>query len=122
MMIIVDPGRAEKFTTPDGDPFMARGHMSMLRLLTPDATGGTSVSLVTFPPKTRLSYHTHTGEQILYVTEGKGILATRNKEYTVTPGMVVFIPPGEDHWHGATDDSSFTHLAIHRGESKVSPP
>jgi quercetin dioxygenase-like cupin family protein len=119
-MKIVNPADAEIFKTPDGDPFMARGHMSMLRLLNAADSGGTSVGLVTFPPGTRLAWHTHTGEQILYVTEGKGILATRYKEYVVTPGMIVFIPPGEDHWHGATDDSSFTHLAVHRGESKVS--
>lgn len=30
----------------------------------------------------------------------------------VTPGMVIFVSPGEAHWHGATKDSSFAHLSI----------
>lgn len=119
-MKIVKPGEVETFNTPDGDPFMAKGRMSMLRLLDAGETGGVGAGLVTFPPGARLSFHTHTGEQILYITEGKGIIATRDKEYPVSAGMLVFIPPGEDHWHGAADDSSFTHLAVHRGESRVS--
>jgi quercetin dioxygenase-like cupin family protein len=31
---------------------------------------------------------------------------------TVTPGMAVYIPAGEKHWHGATKKSSFSHLSI----------
>src|SRR3972149_336010 len=120
-MKIVDPQTVDAFNTPDNAPFMARGHMSMLRLLNAPESGGTGVGLVTFPPGARLSWHTHTGEQILYITEGKGILATRDKEFVVTKGMLVFIPPGEDHWHGAADDASFTHLAVHRGLSKARP-
>ncbi len=67
---------------------------------------------VQFEPGARNKFHTHSGEQILYVTEGKGIIATREKEYIVTPGTVIFVPPGEVHWHGATKDSSFAHLSI----------
>ena len=77
-------------------------------------TGGFGILLVTFNPGARLNFHTHTFEQILYVTEGKGIVATKQEEQTVTPGTVIFIAPGEVHWHGATEDSSFTHIAIQR--------
>lgn len=70
------------------------------------------VGLITFTPGSRNKFHTHGGEQIIYVTEGKGILATKDKEYIVTPGTLVYIPPGEAHYHGATKDSSFTHIAI----------
>jgi len=57
-------------------------------------------------------FHTHTFDQVLYVTEGKGIVATEDKEVTVTPGTIIFIPAGEKHWHGATRDSGFSHIAI----------
>ena len=67
---------------------------------------------VQFDPGARNKFHTHSVGQILYVTEGKGIVATREKEYIVTPGMAIFIDPGEVHWHGATEDSSFAHLSI----------
>ncbi|MBI4303903.1 MAG: cupin domain-containing protein [Chloroflexi bacterium] len=56
--------------------------------------------------------HSHSFDQILYVTEGKGIVATKEKEVVVTPGTVIFIPAGESHWHGATKDSSFSHIAV----------
>jgi quercetin dioxygenase-like cupin family protein len=75
--------------------------------------------LVTFGPGARLNFHTHTYEQILYVTEGKGIVATKKEEKTVTPGAVIYIEPGEVHWHGATKDSSFSHIAIQKPGIKL---
>jgi quercetin dioxygenase-like cupin family protein len=67
---------------------------------------------VKFAPGARNKLHTHTTEQILIVTEGKGIVATKNQEHTVTPGTIIFVSPGEEHWHGATKDSTFAHLSI----------
>lgn len=67
---------------------------------------------VKFATGARNKFHTHSTEQILYVIEGKGIVATRDREYTVTPDTAIFIPAGEEHWHGATKDSSFAHLSI----------
>ena len=31
----------------------------------------------------------------------------------IRPGDVVWIPPGEKHWHGATPTTAMTHIAIH---------
>jgi quercetin dioxygenase-like cupin family protein len=67
---------------------------------------------VKFAQGARNKFHTHTREQLLVITEGKGIVADRQREYTVTPGMIVVIPAGEEHWHGAAPDSNFTHLSI----------
>lgn len=75
-------------------------------------TGKIQVVNVKFSPGARNKLHTHSTEQILVVTEGKGIVATKDEEYEVTPGMVILVSPGEAHWHGATKDSSFAHLAI----------
>jgi quercetin dioxygenase-like cupin family protein len=70
------------------------------------------VMMVNFAPGARNKPHTHTTPQILIVTEGKGLVATRDQEHIVTPGMIVFVPKGEEHWHGATKDSAFSHLSI----------
>jgi quercetin dioxygenase-like cupin family protein len=70
------------------------------------------IVLVRFAAGARNKLHTHSTEQILVVTEGKGIIATKDKEQIVTPGIIAFISPGEEHWHGATKDSSFAHLSI----------
>jgi quercetin dioxygenase-like cupin family protein len=70
------------------------------------------VIMVNFAPGARNKLHTHMTEQILIVTEGKGIVATKREEQTVTPGMIVYVAPNEEHWHGATNDSTFSHLSI----------
>ena len=70
------------------------------------------VSVVNFSPGAVNIFHSHTFDQILYVTEGTGIVATENEEVTVTPGTVIFIPAGERHWHGATKEAAFSHLTI----------
>ena len=69
-------------------------------------------SEVTFRPGERTKFHTHEGIQVLYVTEGTGVVATREEEQTVTEGDLILFPPGEEHWHGNSDDakSSFSHL------------
>ena len=70
------------------------------------------VAVVSFSPGAVNVFHTHTFNQILYVTEGAGIVATESEEVTVTPGTFIFIPAGERHWHGATKDAAFSHIAI----------
>lgn len=75
-------------------------------------TGKIQIVNVQFAPGARNKFHTHSRAQILYVTEGKGIIATRDKQQIVEPGTTIFIPAGEEHWHGASNDSSFAHLSI----------
>src|SRR6266581_4506424 len=56
--------------------------------------------------------HIHSSDQVLFVTAGKGIIATETYQETITIGDVVHIPAEEKHWHGATPDSSFSHIAL----------
>ena len=75
---------------------------------------------VTFSPGARTKLHYHSNEQILLITEGRGIVATVEEEHHVTPGDVVFVPGGEHHWHGAEADFSMTHLAVNGvGETHI---
>jgi len=67
---------------------------------------------VNFSPGARNIMHTHTFDQVLYVTAGAGILANEQGESVVTPGTIIMIPAGEPHWHGATQDSAFSHIAV----------
>ena len=77
------------------------------------------IALVSFTPGARNIFHAHTFDQILYVTEGKGIIATEKEEVIITPGTVILIPANEKHWHGATQDTSFTHLSIRAPSEKA---
>jgi quercetin dioxygenase-like cupin family protein len=70
-------------------------------------------SSVTFEPGARTAWHTHPLGQTLIVTGGCG-LAQRwgGPAEEIRPGDVIWIPPGEKHWHGATATTAMTHLAI----------
>ena len=76
-------------------------------------------ALVYFPAGVRNKLHSHTHEQILYVTKGKGLVATEDAEHLVGPGDMVIIPAGEMHWHGATDEDDFEHLYVVPQDSKT---
>ncbi len=89
------------------------GTIKMTPLINAD-TGAEQLksALVYFPAGVRNKLHHHTHEQILYVTKGKGIVATEEDEHMVEPGDIVVIPAGEEHWHGATHDTDFEHLYV----------
>ena len=67
---------------------------------------------VHFRDGARNRLHKHTTDQVLIITEGHGIVATRDEEHEVTAGDVAFIPAGEVHWHGAAPDEDMTHWSI----------
>ena len=71
-----------------------------------------SIGLVNFSKGTVREFGAHTFDQVLYVTEGSGIISTETEEVTVTPGTFIFIPAGERHRHGSTEDSAFSHITI----------
>ncbi len=68
---------------------------------------------VVFEPGARNNWHTHPGGQILIATEGIGYFQEKGKPIQkLQKGDVVKILPDVEHWHGASHDSEFTHIAI----------
>jgi quercetin dioxygenase-like cupin family protein len=68
---------------------------------------------VTFEPGARTAWHTHPLGQILIVTSGFGwVQAWGGPVEEIRPGDVVWFPPDEKHWHGATPTTAMTHIAI----------
>jgi quercetin dioxygenase-like cupin family protein len=68
---------------------------------------------VTFEPGARTAWHTHPLGQTLIVTAGCGWVRREGGPVEeVHPGDVVWFPPGEKHWHGATPTTAMTHIAI----------
>ena len=69
---------------------------------------------VTFEPGARTAWHTHPLGQTLIVTAGCGrVQRWGGPVEEIRPGDVVWIPPGEKHWHGAAPKTGMTHIAIH---------
>ena len=68
---------------------------------------------VAFEPGARTAWHTHPLGQTLHVVSGIGLVGPKNEQpKIINTGDTVWIPSGEEHWHGATADNSMTHIAI----------
>ena len=95
------------------------GPVTMQRLIKQDMGNDFSMYLVNFSMGSKNKFHTHTGDQILIVTAGRGIVATDEEQQVVAEGDIILIPAGERHWHGATKDSDFSHIGLESADSKI---
>jgi quercetin dioxygenase-like cupin family protein len=68
---------------------------------------------VTFEPGARTAWHTHPLGQTLIVMSGCGwVQSEGGPKVEIRPGDVIWCPPNEKHWHGATTTTAMTHIAI----------
>jgi quercetin dioxygenase-like cupin family protein len=68
---------------------------------------------VTFEPGARTAWHSHPLGQTLIVTAGCGLVQLWGHAVEeIRPGDVVWIAPGEKHWHGAASTTAMSHFAI----------
>ena len=68
---------------------------------------------VSFEPGARTAWHTHPLGQALFVISGVGLIGSRNKTpILINAGDTVWIPPDEEHWHGACSTNAMAHIAI----------
>jgi quercetin dioxygenase-like cupin family protein len=71
------------------------------------------VNRVSFEPGARTNWHSHPLGQTLYVIAGAGRVQTKGGPVReIKPGDVVWIPPGEKHWHGGSPTTGMTHMAM----------
>ena len=91
-----------------------------VRLLVPnDTTLNCQIGNVMFEPGSRNNWHTHPGGQILIATDGIGYYQEKGKpRQLLRKGDIVNIPPDVEHWHGASHDNEFTHIAINPNTQK----
>jgi quercetin dioxygenase-like cupin family protein len=97
--------------TPDSGPIFI-GEVTRQQLVGDNDAQILRVNSVTFKDGARNKWHHHGADQVLVVTDGRGIVATETEERPITPGDVVLIPAGERHWHGAQPGNEMTHLSI----------
>jgi len=73
----------------------------------------TTATLVTFEPGARTRWHVHPLGQLLMVTSGCGLVQGQGgPAQEIRPGDVVWIEPGERHWHGAAPLTAMAHVAV----------
>jgi quercetin dioxygenase-like cupin family protein len=82
-------------------------------LFQPNAPARAGGASVTFEPSARTAWHAHALGQTLIVTAGCGRVQRWDGPIEeIRPGDVVWIAPGEKHWHGAAPTTAMTHIAI----------
>jgi quercetin dioxygenase-like cupin family protein len=82
-------------------------------LINPPEPARVRGAAVTFEPGARTAWHTHPFGQNLIVTAGYGrVQRWGGSIEEIRPGDVVWISPGEKHWHGAAPTTAMTHIAI----------
>ena len=82
-------------------------------LFNPQDPARTFGASVTFEPGARTAWHTHPLGQTLYVIAGVGRCQTKGGPVReIRPGDVVWIPPGEKHWHGGSPTTGMVHVAM----------
>ena len=97
------PGPVETFT----------GQVSVKPLFGTVDGRNSSAAEVTFSPSARSAWHTHPAGQNLIVTAGTGLVQEWGQpKQQLRPGDVVWTPAGVKHWHGATESSVLTHIAV----------
>ena len=114
-MKVITASHVEK--EPFSTPLFTGPEVSIQKLL--PQSREFDVNVVNFGKGVRNKFHAHDREQVLIVTAGKGIIATEQEEIEIVPGDVVLIPANEKHWHGAVEDSDFSHIYVSNQKSKI---
>ena len=103
-------------STVDGPGEWFTGRVCIDQIHRGDEPSRIRLAAVHFVPGSRTAWHCHAIGQTLHVTEGIGLVATRDGTVIVMrPGDTVHTPPGEWHWHGATAERFMTHIAAWEG-------
>jgi quercetin dioxygenase-like cupin family protein len=96
-------GPAENFT----------GAVRIDPLFAARAPARAAAASVTFEPGAHTAWHTHPAGQRLIVTTGLGwVQQWGGRTQEIRPGDVVWIPPAQKHWHGASPTTGMSHIAI----------
>ncbi len=89
------------------------GHVRIDPLFSPPEPARVAMADVTFEPGARTAWHTHPLGQTLIVTAGCGWAQSEGGPVeTIRAGDVIWFPPGEKHWHGATATTAVSHIAV----------
>jgi 4-carboxymuconolactone decarboxylase len=109
--IIVTPSGSRSSTTGATEYFT--GSVRIDPLFEPRGAARTSGASVTFEPRARSAWHSHPLGQTLIVTAGVGrVQAWGEPVHEIRQGDVIWTPPGQKHWHGASPTTAMTHMAI----------
>jgi quercetin dioxygenase-like cupin family protein len=97
----------------DGPEQFFTGRVTIRGQFARDEPSRVTGAIVTFEPGARTAWHSHPLGQTLVVIEGVGWTQVRHgpvQEFSA--GDILLCPADRPHWHGATPNSSMTHVAV----------
>lgn len=101
-------------------PLFTGGTIERQEIVSEQESKNFNASIIHFAPGARNKWHIHDCDQLLITTSGQGIIATEEEgELSMQEGDVAYIPAGQKHWHGATQNSSFVHITVTVPHSKL---
>ncbi|OTG60141.1 carboxymuconolactone decarboxylase [Acinetobacter sp. ANC 4204] len=105
--------RADQFSIQSAPANFFSGNANFSRLPVMPSQGDIAPAVVNFAAGTITNWHTHPKGQYLIVTEGEGRTQEWGKPIqTIHKGDVIWCPPNVKHWHGASEHSSMSHIAM----------
>ena len=111
--MIIKKGSEATFEKGDAARFTGEVHLDP-GLAAPNGSG--NVVVVHFSPGARTHWHTHPGGQYLYGLSGRGWVRSRDEAgVALLPGDILYVEPGEEHFHGGTLETSLVHFAVNGG-------
>ena len=87
--------------------------------VTGDEGSQLNIDYIYFPKGVRNKFHAHSNDQVLIVLDGQGIVATRKQKVFLKKGDIVWVPAGEEHWHGAVSGSKLAHISVTKAQTKL---
>ena len=101
-----------------GDPSWYFGRIWLEQILAAPTPSRNRSVRMKFDPGARTAWHSHPLGQTVYIVAGIGLIGTRvAPPQILRPGDTVWIPPGQEHWHGATLGSTLDHISIRETET-----
>ncbi len=109
----MDIKRGGTQASQEAPPAHFTGNVRIDPLFQPGGAQRAMGAYVTFERCSRTDWHTHPMGQVLIVTFGCGLVQSWGGPIEeIRPGDVVWTPPNEKHWHGATPTTAMQHIAI----------
>jgi quercetin dioxygenase-like cupin family protein len=89
------------------------GDVYLTPIKKPEPPSRLTAALVRFTPGARTNWHSHANGQTLHVTAGVGLVGNRDGQVIrMRAGDTVWTPAGEEHWHGGTETTCMSHIAM----------
>ncbi len=111
-MDITKPDRSK--AQPTANPEYFEGRVLMQPLVSAKESAELELLAVFFDNGARAIPHVHSTDQVLWVVEGRCIVAETSGRREVGPGECVLLPANQWHWHGAVRGHSACHVSIRK--------